>query len=473
MELELFRDLTVTPASEFSVPDVHVVGTQRHTGTLAIHRSSHIELLVKDSRGVQRADRDGGVVLSDSPLPWIPFQTFSFQGKFTLTLASALVPQSVRAELQSVLRVGETERSLETRFHVNVRGRALHELRFNIPRDWRLEEVAGPEALHWSQVPTADVSTITLFLSRGILGDVDIILRGPLPERIANAPVMIPHLKVEDVAEQPHILVVQADPGFDVQAEQLAGCRTILLDQVGDWLQSDQREASRLAIEMTRPEYQGELFVQERQPRIRWQTITNVQATDQNVQETILLDYHVDRAGVRELRFLLPEALRDATIRAPMLQRIIKEPASTSEVPGWFRMRLIFQDRILGELRVLVELDRLMSPNGHSLPIPRPEGVDPGIQFVAVESSGWTEVSVRDVVGLEPLTRQHRDWKTLESSLGDQIVQAFRVTGDPSQTQITIERQVRDTVTTTAARIAFAEAKLAMDPQGNYRGIQT
>ena len=90
-------------------------------------------------------------------------------------------------------------------------------------------------------------------------------------------------------------------------------------------------------------------------------TISNVRVTDRAIEETILLDFTIRNAGVRELSFLLPAGMAGSRISVPMLRQKTVEPVS-KEAGAPLRVRIELQDEVMDQLRVLVENDRLLTP---------------------------------------------------------------------------------------------------------------
>ena len=95
-------------------------------------------------------------------------------------------------------------------------------------------------------------------------------------------------------------------------------------------------------------------------------TVTNVRLTYREIQETILLDFRIERAGIRQIVFRLPAWLRDAQVTAPMIrQQTIEAVAGKDEV----RVTLDLQDAMTVQYRVVIENDRVVTPDQQSAPL--------------------------------------------------------------------------------------------------------
>jgi len=91
---------------------------------------------------------------------------------------------------------------------------------------------------------------------------------------------------------------------------------------------AEQRALARLALRYGSSDYAGMLRLSPREPLVTCSTITNVRITEAAVEETLLLDFNIARAGVRTISFLLPAWMKDAHIALPMLRRKTIEPVS-------------------------------------------------------------------------------------------------------------------------------------------------
>ena len=143
-------------------------------------------------------------------------------------------------------------------------------------------------------------------------------------------------------------------------------------------------------------------------PEIVCDTITNVNVTDRDIKETIMLNYEIRNAGVRELTFLLPASMRDARISTPMLRRKTVEPLDAKNAESPLRVRLELQGDAMNDLRVLVENDRLLKDETHVAPLPSFESADGRAadfvrhQYVVLESTNSDELVVDPPNGPRP-----------------------------------------------------------------------
>ena len=279
----------------------------------------------------------------------------------------------------------------------------------------------------------------------------------------------LPVLEVLDAGRQSGDVVVQVDPAFDVVPANLRNCREIGLRQVFGWVTVAQRTLARIALHYRSPDYGGELRLSTREPEVTCSTITNVRITETTVEETIMLDFSIAKAGIRSVSFLLPASMKDARLTVPLLGHKTIEPVSSQPLAP-IRVRLHLQDEVMGSLRVLVEDDHLLTPGTHHVAIPVVETGRTKHRYVALESAGRDEVVIEEAAGLEALTRNQKEWRVLADMLGDGLTQAYVAgAGEP---RLAFSTKKRVAVKTAGARIGLAETILVLDEHGTYRATQ-
>ena len=258
---------------------------------------------------------------------------------------------------------------------------------------------------------------MNLYFAGGQRQSLDIVLAGVLGSYGAIDSLSVPKLEVLAADEQPDPIVqtghvvVEADPSLGVRAEKLAGCETELLSAVGDWLAPAQQQLARLALRYRTPDFAAQLQLSERKPVVHVSTVSNIRVTQRSVEETILLDFTIQQAGIRSLEFLLPANLSDARISAPMLRQ--KTITPLDDKTGRVRVRLELQEEVMKNLRVLVEDDRLLTDEKYVAPIPQVETGQTEQRYVTLESAGRDEILVSQHEGLEAVSSEQAEWRML------------------------------------------------------------
>ena len=488
--ITLWRVSQITAAKEFDVPVVGVTGAVRHSGRLTIRRSPMLDLRTVSTSGVTRTDftepsvahpPSGGqgnaqpgaaVPQSDSPLGIRPFQAYQFVTvPFEIRLAAEPVASRVSAVVQTILRMAERERRIESRTLITAENRPLYQARFVVPADLKIDSVQAPGAFEWALTEDAGRKILTVYLGTGIQGELSILIQGKLGQDAAAEEMALPRLEVLGVERQEGDIVVQVDPAFEIRADNLKNAERILLARVFGWLSEKQRALAQLALHYTNPDYAGRLALVARKPDVACFTVTNSRVTDRAIQDAILIDWTIKNAGIREVSFLLPVWMKDARINVRLLRQKTVTPVS-AEPGAPVRVRLELQDEVMDNLRVLVENDRLLTAGAHEAAIPVVETGRTDRRYVAVESAGRDEVVVTKQDGLEPLSRQQKEWKTVEGMLRGGMTQAFIVSAGAEKPLFEFSTKERAAVETAKGRIGLGQTVLVMDASGAYRAAQ-
>ena len=354
-----------------------------------------------------------------------------------------------------------------------------------------MDNVAAPGEFHWAVTKQNLRPLLTIYLTAGQQGEVAIVLHGTLGRKKLADQFPLPRLDVVDAARQRGEIAVEVDPAWDVQARDLKQCQTVLASTLAGWLAPKQQAVTQLSLESQGPDYSGTLRLAPREPLVNCDTVTNVRITDRAVEETIVLDYNVQHAGIRQLAFLLPYWLKDARIQVHLLRQKTNEPVDgRPDAPR--RVEISLQDAVSGKFRVLIQNDRLLTAAQQQAPIPVVETGRTDRQFVVWENAGRDEVEVVRHPGLEPLGRQQQQWAKLAALLGGNITQAYLVTTPASNAgvaaganvpaggvaganlpQLVLQTRERKALETARARIGLAFTDLTLDDHGAYRAELT
>jgi hypothetical protein len=105
----------------------------------------------------------------------------------------------------------------------------------------------------------------------------------------------------------------------------------------------------------------------------------------------------------------------------------------------------------------------------HEAPIPTLETGETERRYVALESAGRDEVVRSATDGLDPLSRQQREWRTVGELLRGGTTQAFLVSPTAARPRLAFKTHERKVVETAAARIGLGQTILLLDSNGAYR----
>lgn len=463
--------------SEIQAPAVRVVGAALQRGRLTIRRSALLEVSALSAEGVARVDTpkaaEALVALADataSPLGMVVFQSYQFPSlPLVIQLSARRGAAEVSAEFQSVLRVGERRRTLETRLALHPLRQPVHQVSVSIPADLEIEQVEASGVFEWA-VEDDENKVLTVRLASGQRAPFSIVLRGILGVEGPLERTALPVVSVIDATEVSGEVAIQTDPAFDLVVESASNVREIPLEQVYEWLAPPQRPLTRVALRHTGRDYEAVLHVIPRRPDVACTTISNVRITESTIEETLLLDFEITQTGIREITFTLPPELKDAVVLVPMLRHKTVEPLR-DDPQSPLRVRLALQDDVMGQLRVLIENDRSLEAAPFTVPIATVETGRVLRQYLALESAGRDEVEVESRTDVEPLTRSRNEWRTLANLVGSPLTAAFIVTGD--HPTLTLRTRERAMVETAGARIGWSRAVFVADAGGVYRATQS
>ena len=479
----------------FSAPVLSVEGAAQQSGELTIRSSPLLELRTESAEGASRADADASATNaaagSDaSPLGIVPFQAYRFATvPFAIKLSAQAVKPRISADLQTVLKIGRDERTVESRIRMQVDGRPIYRLQIALPEDLRIDHVVAPEPMQWVLAPQTPQQkqqharrTLNLYFAAGQQKSFDVVLSGMLgkygPVEAIAAPLFDVAAPIaagaasEQTAsiEQSGHIAVESDPSLDVQADKLVHCETELIDRVLAWLNPKQQKLARLALRYHSPDYAAELRLSPRKPLVRCDTYSNVRVNERTVEETLLLDYTIREAGIRSLSFLLPESMRDARISAPMIRQKTVEPAGDAK--SQVRVRIELQGEVMGNLRVFVENDHLSGSEKYVVPTATSETGQTDHRYITLESAGRDEVVVDAHVGVDPINREQNEWQMLTSLLGRGLTQAYLVHPGFAHPLLTLHSVDRAAVETAGRGSGWRRRCCVVDANGAYRAAQ-
>jgi hypothetical protein len=377
--------------------------------------------------------------------------------------------------MQGIFKVSEMQQSLEARFVLESDLQPVHEVRILVPRALDRIEVDAPAPFHWSTgEDQGEGKVIYLHLVQGRTGSFPVLIRGVmLPPKTdpGERREHLPQMEILGLARQQGDWVLLGDPENELVPEQVTGLEPLLMSQAFSWLAPAQQELAQLAYHFRAPVYSGTFRVERRDADVSCSTITNVRLTERSINETLLLNFTVERSGIRTLSFLLPERMKDCRVEAPLLRQ--KTVLTGDDVPeGMARVKLEFQDSLMGDLRVFVEYDRLLETGDQSCPLPVVETGRTMQRYAVLENSGRDELQIVRDRGMTRLSRQQNEWAQISPFIGDGTTQAWLAAAASAGPELVYRTKERLAVETAGARIGLAETFLVVDSSGAYRAEQ-
>jgi len=475
------RDFVVgQTANQFDAPYLIVEGAALHKGVYTVRNSPIIELKTTKQQAASRIDQNqtqcridvAGIDSKSSPLGIESFQVLQFvTTPFQIGLQANLVPRTIKVETQSVLRIGQSEADLEMKMKVSVGKRPIHKLSFDLPKAIEIRSLTAGLKETWTSETIDDVQRIEFFFPSGVADDFAILLDVELAAYSGGDEWAIPQIKINDVQQQNGYMAIQVDPALSVSTNNLNNCEPVLLKQIEGWLDPSQRSATRVVLRTRGADYDATLRFAKIEPRVTVETVTNVRTTLFAIEETILLDFNIQQAGIRQIQFELPATMRSARVNAKLVSETIIDdvPDNTDVV----RVTLNLQDEVIDSFRVVVENDRQLSGERQSVPVPT---VLTGVteqRFVTLQNAGRDEISVLPATDFLALNRQRKQFGQLKQKLsGGEVTMAYVADANKNQPVLQYETKQRDVFDTVAASIEFSKTTMVVDSSGAYRALQ-
>jgi hypothetical protein len=476
-----YRSLPKKAGDPFSVPAVSVPDAVSQKGTITIRRSPSLELFVTQTQGVNRDDVNDAIAKIAqpsnrvNPLGVQVVQAYRFSGTgFDLQFTAKPVTTVVSANINSLVRVSPQQISLETQVQFNIQKRPIHQVRVIVPADLSIRQVRTASLVDWSATPVESLGgpaqMITILLSQGVTGNLNVLIEGMLERKLQDMTTDVPYIAIPGVTSQRGQTVLLSDPSFNIELLDVTQGESVSMATMFAWLKQSQRTMARTALKFTGKNYSARFKLVRRTSKVTCTTFSNANVTDRSIEETILLSYKIEDAGIQEVSFLLPVGLKDSRIRGLYVRQIDKTPLDSEDPQSPIRVTLYLEDEILGEYSVLVENDR--QPGGsNAVPVPIVENAQVEQQYISLESSGdVVEEVLESMSNVVALNRQQEQWEQLTDVIGERVLKAFVVQGDVDKAVLEFRTQSRDIVDKDEAKIRMATTSLIVDYAGTYRG---
>ena len=275
-----------------------------------------------------------------------PFQTFRFvRPPFRLSLAGRRIAASRPARKcappsasPSAIRRSTPPSLCGQRDNPSI------ELRLYLPDGFTLERL-GPGDLEWSITTENDRQLLTVQLLDGRTGGVhaDAVRQdrhGPI-SRSKKPRLSPPKIEVLDVEKQEGEIAVLPDPDTDVRLDDLRNCESSPVMTAACLVESRAAGARQSVASLSHGRLLRNADAHCRAPPlVSVRTITNVKVTPRSIEETLLLNFQIEQAGIRRVVFLVPQHLAKARLKARLLKQKTVEPATSrgrsADRRAWF-----------------------------------------------------------------------------------------------------------------------------------------
>ncbi|MDR1478765.1 MAG: hypothetical protein LBJ00_07465 [Planctomycetaceae bacterium] len=520
--------------STLSVPEAGI-----HRGRIDLHRSSVREFHVTEANGASLTDQPAtpinaafAKISTTNPLGLTPFQSYRFIAEpFNLSITSKPEKKEISIGFTSIMKVTQKRSILETKISIATADRPFFAT-INLPKQFKLKKVTAPNTIFHSNEQDGDENLLYVAHGNKLNGRIVIGIEGDYLPMVPIQKDDIADKKdadkskdtvkntakntVAEIRQQYQIdqlplfsakfagvaqtLVSKSatfelltDMSLRAEAVNLQYCSLADILSHRHYITSplEQRELVQLVIKDLSANSSAKLLFAETKPDVQCSTITNIKANSESINETILLDFNIKRAGIAEVKFMLPEWMRDAVIEAPFLQRKKLAERDVKRNDGtvlkFIDVTLELQESVIGHLRVLVQADRVLRvEKDYRIFVPIIETGTVTNQYVVMENDRLsTDEMVVDraaIMNLENLDRRMQEWKYLAGMIGENVTEAYCIRRTNSEVAAnnnsTVEASLafkmkrRDAVRLSDAKINRAETRLMYDRNGEYRAEQ-
>ena len=487
----VWRNRESDDATTLAVPAVEVIGAAMHRGRITVMQSPLLNVRAMPETGIERTDLPTAVQLAnitverlasaESPLGIRPVQAFRFSSEsFRLNLEVSPLAPIHHANIQSIVRMSEHETTLESNIILRLENKPIYQVEILLPQGFKVRRVSVPIQHEYITHTLEEQLILSIYLPEGSGNNLQMIVEGELPEHSVpdQSGIALPKLSVQGIPAEraTTTYVVLTDPAFDVRASELVGVENVpAANQT--WVQAAQRPLARVALRANYTlDFNAMLSLTTLQPDVTVSTITNTSVGRQSIEDTILISYTIERAGIRRVEFELPGWLKDARIATPLLQRrTVTALDNANGNGGNVLVRIDLQEEVMGDLQVLVRSDRplvdgtLTNEAQHPVAIPVMRTGRVQRQYVVLENRQGLDEITSVPTGMRLLTRGQPDWAHIESILGANPGTAYIVEErERANASLNFSTRRREALQMAGANIGLSETRLVVGEDGSY-----
>ncbi len=475
-------------AVELDVPWPRLPDAGPMTGHVHVLRSSTLRVNVVSTEGLRRADaatnnRDSG--------PWLtwnrevfglqPYQTYQWQ-----TSAAKLQLQVERPESQtevthrSIFQFDAKQVAFESQLTVTPNATDLRHVSVRVPARLSVtslvclvrqngRDVSLPFQVIKRNIESEQEVEWELRLDQPQSAPVRVVWLGTLPSEIGQPLVWQP-LHVASATRETYEYALTKADNLELTAVTWEAADAVLPSEFQAWLDAPRLAQLPLTLRAANREHRWTVVPQRLAAVVSFESVTDLTIADRVVEESLLLEWKIERSGINEVQFVLPALWRDCRIEGPWIGRVARRP-----LPGDLTEFTVFlQDRILGDYRLVATLDVPRSDRPEATAtIPQSLTGQTRQQWITAQNTSQTEVEFFAEREVTPLQRQQRVFGELQSKIGAAyLANAFVVDTNATQPRLGWRSVTRSTLETRSAQIRLSETDLMLDRQGSYLARQ-
>jgi hypothetical protein len=400
---------------QISLEPLKISGASGEVGTLALAFGSDAQPEEVNATGLSPAnleDFDARRILAGTdgePIATLQ-QVFRYSGDGgSVALKVAPVAPEVRVTTNQTLSLGDDRVVLAVDLSVDITRAGIFKLSFALPEGLDVEALSGEALSQWTEADEGGSRVVTMQLTGRTIGTqaFSLTLSGPAPH--AQPEWTVPRLQIREATRQSGQMLLVPEQGIRLRA--------VTRENVSqtDSQETDDTRPRSLAFLLLQQDYKLTVAIEALEPWVTVQALQEVTMREGQTLTRLALRYHVENAGVKQLRVRLPGLTDDRarTVRAtgPAVSDMVKAGGT----PDVWEIR--FQRGIIGDTDVQIEFQGESARDQGNETVQNPEfpGIKQETLFVAVRGSGRLELAAAD----SPRGWERADWTAVPEALQD------------------------------------------------------
>lgn len=343
---ELPAGVTVSP--------MRVNGSAGEVGMMGLAFGKEAQLDQDESLGmspVNLADFDGSLIPVDrESQPTASLQKVYRYGKEEASLKLKIAPVSPEIRVTSMQRLsfGDERTVLAADLTATITRAGVFRLSFVRPEGFEVESLTGTALNHWAEVVEDGQRVVVMNLNGKTKGEhtFSLVLTGTTPA-MPIAKWSVPKIELREANRQDGQLIVAPGRGIQLRIEERKDLSALDPRSVGG------NQAGALAFRLLQKSWELTLAVDQLDPSIASQVLTDVELRDGRSIIRVDLRVQVENASIRDLEVRLPGLTEtDAqTVRASGAE--VRDIVNLEED----RWQIRFKRRVIGDLAMRIEYE--------------------------------------------------------------------------------------------------------------------
>ncbi|MDP1560865.1 MAG: hypothetical protein Q8M16_05670 [Pirellulaceae bacterium] len=466
-----------------NIPLTKVKADGQLSGSVKIFRSGSLQVSATDISGLRRSN----VAESASRMvPWLswqadffglqPYQAFTWQsGEPNLVLSVARVVAASKVTHRTVLHFDVARTSFETQITLERSPTPFSRVVLQLPKTLK------PQSLTCLARKGAELSAVAFQVAKrggdaALLEEYElrladfqsdellVTIQGTLETALDKATGWEP-IRVLNATTQEYEYAVTRTDTVELALTNLTGADQVLPDEFKSWLDPTRIARLPISLRARSPEHRLEVTSRRLPPLVSFESVTDLTVGDRVVEETLLLEWKIERSGINQVEFVLPKAWQSCQIEGPWIGRIERNAGDNDTV----RFVVFLQDRIVGDYRLIATLDRVVLQTDRYATIPQNLTGETRNRWITAQNAGNLELELLPRRDVTQIQRQRSVFADLQKKINaTYLANAFTVEPNAVAPQLEWRTVPRSVMETRSARVRLSETDLVVDRQGSY-----